>query len=242
MQSTTVAAPGAAGAPGYALHSDLAQFCLPAAGRDVNRKLAYVNSICILFLAIGIAGIHPPRLEQKVPEPVQEFTQVEIVQPPEPPKTEPQPQQEQPQEQPDTPVDMPQVATVVARDPAQVTFAIPVQGPVVFAPAKLAQAPPAVLPKPTTRTVVKLTSSEGGTHPDPKYPQAALEQRQQGTVSVVITVNPDGSVESVEVKKGSGYLTLDRHVTQWIKSRFKFLPVETGEKRYFEKDFVFQLQ
>src|SRR5437762_12915966 len=91
-------------ATGYALHSDLAQFCLPAANRDANRKLAYVNSICSLFLAIGLAGINPPVLEQKVPEPVEQFVPVEIVQPPEPPKTEPQPQELDPQPQPDTPV------------------------------------------------------------------------------------------------------------------------------------------
>src|SRR5437773_8430263 len=93
--------PGQFNAPGYALHSDLAQFCLPAANRDANRKLAYVNSICLLFLAIGIAGINPPRLEQKVPEPIQQFVPVEIIQPPEPPKIEPQPQQEDPEPQPD---------------------------------------------------------------------------------------------------------------------------------------------
>ena len=57
-----------------------------------------------------------------------------------------------------------------------------------------------------------------------------------------MTVSPDGSVESVEIKKSSGYGILDRHVTQWVKTRFKFLPIESGEKRYFEKDFVFQLQ
>jgi protein TonB len=240
--SSAVGGPGQFNAPGYALHSDLAQFCLPAANRDANRKLAYVNSICSLFLGIGLAGINPPPLEQRIPEPVQQFVPVEIVQPPEPPKTEPQPQEQNPEPQPDTPVQMPQVATVVAADPTQARFAVPVEGPVVFAPAKFAQAPPPAPPKPVARTVVKLTGSEGGTHPDPSYPRAALEQRQQGTVTVVMTVNPDGSVESIEIKKGSGYVTLDRHVTQWIKTRFKFLPVETNEQRYFEKDFVFQLQ
>src|SRR5437773_2438211 len=233
---------GAANAPGYSLHSDIAQFCLPAANRDANRKLAYVNSICLLFLAVGIAGLNPPKLEQKIPEPVQEFVPVEIVQPPEPPKVEPQPQQEQPEQQPDTPVEMPQVATVVAADPSQVQFAVPVEGPVVFAPAKFAQAPPPAPPKPAGRTVVKLTGAEGGTHPDPSYPRAALEQRQQGTVTVVMTVNPDGSVESIEIKKSAGYMTLDRHVTQWVKNRFKFLPITADEKRYFEKDVDFQLQ
>ncbi len=226
----------------YALHSDLAQFCLPAANRDANRYLAYVNSICTLFLAIGLAGINPPPLDQRVPEPVQQFVPVEIVQPPEPPKTEPQPREENPEPQPDTPTLMPQVATIVAADPTQVKFAVPVEGPVVFAPAKFAQAPPPAPPKPGARTVVRLTGNEGGSHPDPSYPRAALEQRQQGTVTIVMTVNPDGSVESIEVKKSSGYVTLDRHVTQWVKTRFKFLPVDTGELRYFEKDFVFQLQ
>src|SRR5437764_6284461 len=154
---SAAASSGAANAPGYSLHSDIAQFCLPAANRDANRKLAYVNSICMLFLAIGIAGLNPPRLEQRVPEPAQEFVPIDIVQPLEPPKTEPQPQEEQPDPQPDTPVEMPQVAIVVAANPSQVTFAVPVQGPVVFAPARLAQAPPPAPPKPASRTVVKLT-------------------------------------------------------------------------------------
>src|SRR5256884_4322790 len=97
---SAAASSGAANAPGYALHSDIAQFCLPAANRDANRKLAYVNSICLLFLVIGLAGLNPPKLEQKFPERAQEFVPVEIVQPPEPPKVEPQPQQEQPEQQP----------------------------------------------------------------------------------------------------------------------------------------------
>src|SRR6266508_747799 len=173
MNSATISARstsalGASGAiepRGYALHSDLAQFCLPAASRDTNRKLAYVNSICLLFLAIGLAGLNPPRLQQKVPEPIQVFVPIEIAQPPEPPKTEPQPQEQEPDRQPDTPVEMPQVATVVA------------------------SAPPTA-----TRAVVKMPAAAGGTHPEPSYPRAALEQREQGTVTVVMTVAPDGSV------------------------------------------------
>src|SRR5687767_13851968 len=90
--SSAVRGPGQSNVPGYALHSDLAQYCLPAANRDSYRKLAYVNSICSLFVLIGLAGVNPPVLEQKVPEPVLHFVPVEIVQPPEPPKTEPQPQ------------------------------------------------------------------------------------------------------------------------------------------------------
>src|SRR5437763_13722997 len=182
-ESSAVGGPGHFNASGYALHSDLAQFCLPAATRDANRKLAYVNSICLLFLVVGLAGLNPPKIEQRVPEPIQEFVPVEIVQPPEPPKTEPQLQQD-PEQQPDKPVDMPQIATVVAADPSQVKFAVPVEGPVDFAPAKFDQAPPPAPPKPASRTVVKMTGAEGGSHPEPSYQRAALEQRQQGTVTV----------------------------------------------------------
>lgn len=240
--SPVVRGPGQFNAPGYALHSDLAQYCLPAANRDVHRKLAYVNSICSLFLLIGLAGVNPPILEQRVPEPVQQFVPLEIVQPPEPPKTEPQPQEENPEPQPDTQVVMPQIATVVAADPTQVKFAVPVEGPVVFAPAKFAQAPPPAPPKPAGRTVVKMTGSEGGTYPAPSYPRAALEQRQEGTVTLLIGVNPDGSVESVEVKTSSGRVTLDRAAVQHVKTKYKFLPISTDEIRYFEKDIQYQLQ
>src|SRR5438477_9976714 len=95
--SSAVGGPAQFNAPRYALHSDLAQFCLPAANRDANRILAYVNSICLLFLAIGVAGLNPPKLQQKLPEPIQAFIPVEIVPRPEPPKVEPQPQQEAPE-------------------------------------------------------------------------------------------------------------------------------------------------
>jgi protein TonB len=239
---SAVGGPGQFDTPGYALHSDLAQFCLPAANRDAYRKLAYVNSLCLLFLVIGLAGINPPVLEQKVPEPVQQFVPVEIVQPPEPPKTEPQPQEPNPEPQPDTPVAIPQVATVVAADPTQVKFAVPVEGPVVFAPAKFAQAPPPAPPKPAGRTVVKMTGAEGGTYPAPSYPRAALEQRQEGTVTLIIGVKPDGSVDSVELKTSSGHVTLDRAAVQHVKTKYKFLPISTDEIRYFEKDIQFQLQ
>jgi len=61
QSTSTPGAPGAFDAQGYALQSDLAQFCLPAVNRDGNRKLAYVNSICFVFLAVGVAGLDPPK-------------------------------------------------------------------------------------------------------------------------------------------------------------------------------------
>jgi TonB family protein len=226
---------------GYRLTSDIAQFCLPDSSRDANRRLAYVNSICFLFLVIGLIGFQQPKVVQKELPPLPEIVPVVYTPPEEQPKPEPQPQPDEPEPQPQNVVDMPKIATVVAADPSQVKFAIPVQGPVIFAPAQFA-APPATPPKPTTRTVQKLTDAVGGTRPNPPYPRSALEQRQEGTVIVVITVNPDGSIQAVEVKKSSGYFTLDRHVVNWIKEKFKFLPIETNEVRLYEKDFEFSVK
>src|ERR1035438_3986505 len=42
--------------PAYELKDDLSRLCLPSASRDVNLKLAWANSVCLLFLLIGIAG------------------------------------------------------------------------------------------------------------------------------------------------------------------------------------------
>src|ERR1700744_4528678 len=44
------------GNPGYQLKGDLARLCLPEANRDADRNLAWVNSVCILFLIIGLVG------------------------------------------------------------------------------------------------------------------------------------------------------------------------------------------
>ena len=43
-------------APGYELKNELARLCLSTARREPERKLAWVNSVCILFLLIGILG------------------------------------------------------------------------------------------------------------------------------------------------------------------------------------------
>jgi hypothetical protein len=40
----------------YELKDDLARLCLTSARRDPNQKLAWINSICILFLIIGTVG------------------------------------------------------------------------------------------------------------------------------------------------------------------------------------------
>ena len=50
-----------AGAPDRAWLSDLVKLCLPQEFRNSNRKLAWINSICLLFLLVGVVGLKSPR-------------------------------------------------------------------------------------------------------------------------------------------------------------------------------------
>ncbi|MBI3850907.1 MAG: energy transducer TonB [Verrucomicrobia bacterium] len=223
----------------YALASELARLSLPEASQDVNRRLAWVNSICLLFLAIGVMGLKAPRVIEKPLSEVQDIVPVVYIPPEEPPKIEPDRPPDQP-EQTSEAVDTPQVVTVVAANPAAAAFAVPVEGPVILAPVKFASAPPP--PKPAAPKIMRFTGTDGGIYPEPNYPRAALEQRQQGTVTLLMTVDSKGNVTSVEIKRSSGYSTLDRHASQWVQKNYKFLPIDSTENRLVEHDVVFQLR
>src|SRR6266487_229907 len=146
----TMEQPASVVTPGerHELVSDLAKLCLPQAFQDPNKKLAWANSVCFLFLVIGLIGLKPPKtIEKPLTQPT-DIVPVVFTPPEEQPKVEPQPQTEEPEPQPDSPQDVPQVATVVAADPKAAAFAVPVEGPVIFAPVAKASPPPAVAPKP----------------------------------------------------------------------------------------------
>ena len=77
------------GAPlnrGYSLNSELARLCLPLAFEDPNRRLAWVNSICLLFLAVALVGWRAPDVLFQPFENPQEF--IPIVDQPPPPAAE----------------------------------------------------------------------------------------------------------------------------------------------------------
>src|SRR5438128_1398194 len=90
-----------AGRPGaYELSSDLSKLCLPSEFQEPQRKLAWVDSICFLFLVIGLVGIKAQKVVERPLTQVAEV-RVEIYTPPEEqPKIQPEikPDEMQPQE------------------------------------------------------------------------------------------------------------------------------------------------
>jgi TonB family protein len=233
-------------APGaYALSDDLARLCLPQEYRDSYRGLAWVNSVCLLFLVIGLIGLNPPPIAKRELPPLNEIIPIVIEQPDEPPEPETKTENEPPPETTEIITDQPVVATVVAANPANVAFALPVKGPVILAPAKFA-APPAreIRPTQNTSTVTKLTRDEedwGGRSEKPEYPSLAQRRGYQGKVLLEIGFDANGAVASVTVKVSSGYTLLDEAAILKVKNDLR-LRTPPGQPRIYTKEFTFQLR
>src|SRR5947209_12121131 len=147
MNSASLASSSPADARGYSLSSDLAKLCLPAEFSDTNRKLAWVNSICFLFLLIGLVGLKAPKVVQRPLTQPAEVVPVVFTPPEEQPKIQPEVKPNEPLPQ-ETPLETPQVAPVVAAvDPPAIAFAVPIPGAVSGVPARFAPPPPPVLPQ-----------------------------------------------------------------------------------------------
>jgi len=223
----------------YQLSDDLARLCLPQEWKDSYRTLAWVDSVCFLFLIVGLVGLHPPKVIHKPLSDLVEAVPVIFTPPDEPPKAESEakPDEEQPQ---DTPTEAPQVVQVVAAaDPTSVAFAVPVQGAVAIAPAAhLATPPPPVNQPPPPRAMqFNPNVGDGGSYPPPSYPGIAQRNHSEGTVTIEIAVEASGEISSVKVFKSSGFGVLDDAATDVVKHRWRFPP---GQPRLYHWPCIFK--
>jgi protein TonB len=227
----------------YRLSDDLARLCLPQEYADSYRTLAWVNSICLLFLLVGLVGLKPSQIIVRKISPPSESVPVVFTPPEEQPKPEPQMKQEEPDEQPpETPNDVPQVAQVVAAaDSSAVAFAVPVPGAVAISPmAHLATPPPPNVQAPPAKPQTFNPNAGGeGTFPEPNYPSLAVRNHYQGTVIVEIMVEESGAISSAKVFKTSGFSMLDDAALQVVQRRWRFPP---GPKRWLHWPCQFKLQ
>jgi len=215
--------------PGYALKDELARLCLPTTSREPERKLAWVNSVCILFLLIGIFGARQGAIVIKTVPPIQQAVPVVVL----PTVLPPQPVAPKP-EQPAQQNNQPRVLVALPNAP-DVNFGIPTAGTLVV-PAALA-APPQ--PAPVRIGSVSNTGA-GGERPEPPYPPIALQTGEQGTVVLLLTGDDAGNVVSVKVKTSSGFPVLDYATVDFIKRHWR-LPTDIGT-RLFQTSITYQLQ
>jgi TonB family protein len=218
---------------GYELKSGLARLCLPSENLDGNFKLAWVNSICVLFLIIGIAGARRGIISIKPVPPIREIVPI-VVMPQALPPQKIIPQRVQPQEQ----HEQPRVLVALPNTP-NVNFSVPTIG-TIAASGTLASAPP-LNPLQTPMQISSIgATGTGGERPEPPYPQLAMQSGEQGTMVLLLHSDEAGNVTSVEVKESCGYPFLDRAAVEFIKNHWH-LPVNGGT-RLFRTSITYKLQ
>ena len=217
----------------YELKDSLALCSLPAAQRDANLKLAWTNSVCILFLLIGIAGARRGIISIKPAPPLQEIIPVVVA---------PQmlPPQETTQQKPEdeTKHDALPVVVVIPQTP-NINFSVPTIGGLVV-PANLASAPPLEPLRTKTQIGSLNNTGSGGERPIPPYPLIAKQTGEQGTVVLLLGGDAAGNIVSVDVKESSGFPILDRATVDFIKRRWH-LPPGLGNQ-LFQTSITYKLQ
>jgi TonB family protein len=233
------------GAGGYRLKSELARVCLPAPHAHDQRNLAWTNSICLVFLLIGLVGFRPKPPPPIAIKPLEEAQPVIIeALPPPPPAAVEQPA-DNPLEKPDTPP--PRVVLVTRESPA-IKFSVPTPGGTLVVPEALAVAPPAPIsepqatapPRPEPVQPSRLENTgKGGDRPKPDYPRMAEQLGQQGTVVLLLTADEAGVIIAVELKESSGSSILDHAAADFVKKHWT-VP-QGGRGRLFQARIDYKL-
>ncbi|QIK96312.1 energy transducer TonB [Sphingomonas sp. HDW15A] len=145
---------------------------------------------------------------------------------------EPPPPEEPPPPPEDTPLPPPPmvsappplVQTQIQTPQIQTTPVI--QPPMPPTPVVTPPAPPAPPPAPRITQPKSVVGSLQGLIRNDDYPPNAIENDEQGTVSVVLTIGTNGRVSDCSVSGSSGSRTLDSTTCRILKSRAKFTPAQ----------------
>jgi len=155
-----------------------------------------------------------------------------IVEPlPPPPQAAPEPQNQDSsdEEKPEAPQ-----VTVVTPESPSINFSVPTIGNLVV-PNAIATAPPLNPMRPAavlkTAPSTLLTTGSGGERPQPPYPKIALDQGQQGAVTLAMTVDDSGAITAVSVKESSGFPMLDRGALDFVRRHWR-VPAGQGTRSY----------
>ena len=217
------------------METDLPRYCLELDPAEAQRMLAWVNSICFIFLVIGVFNLKPsspaihrtppatleiaPTIIEPLVTPIQTITANST---PEEASSDRASENNSP-------------AVMVTLDSPAVAFSVPTVGNVLV-PFTMAQAPP---PRPM-QTVVAISAPRieqigvtgiGGSRPSPPYPEDCLMNREEGRVVLLIDVEESGKISSVSVKESSGHSRLDRTTADYVRQHWFFVPAN-GARRY----------
>ena len=95
------------------------------------------------------------------------------------------------------------------------------------------------LPCTTVPTVLN-TTGNSGERPQPPYPKIALDQGEQGSVMLRMTVDDAGLIKTIEVAQSSGFPVLDHSALEFVKRHWT-VPPGKGT-RIYEATINYKLQ
>lgn len=232
--------------------------------RDAHLPSTWTTAICLAVLTVGIHGAtYPvvPPVEMVVALDTGDSVDLEEFEPPPPGPAEPE---EQVEEEIIEEVEIPPLPELQAPlTPPEMTEILPLEEiqqpppPVAKPPAPKPepQKPKPVARRPTSApsqnagsgtgnsngsgAPTLFTRSGGGRFPHPSYPSSARSAKQQGTVRLIVTVEPSGLPGAVSVQSSSGFPALDSAASDHVRRRWRW---PSGDMRRFIVPVRFVLQ
>jgi TonB family protein len=136
------------------------------------------------------------------------------------------------------------VAAAFSKD---IPFPVPVPGVTALVPPRFAPPPPLNLTPPPApppppeikRERFRPNVTAKGSFPEIRYVSGTLPTGTTAVLEVLIDVNADGTVETVDIEKSTGSIELDRKTVQHIRSRWRWEP---GEARKYSYEITFQVR
>jgi periplasmic protein TonB len=185
-----------------------------------NRTLAIVFVVVIQF-ALGYA-IVTGLAYNVIKKTVQDLKTFDVEEQPPPPEKPPPPPKDMPKVPP-PPMIPPSLVQLKAPEPPIQTVTtpnIPPMAPPVMAPPRPAPPPP-----PRQSQARSLTGSLQGLISSDDYPPSALDNNEQGSVQVTLTIGPSGRVAGCS-PSGSASSTLKSATCRLLTSRARFSPAQ----------------
>ena len=184
-----------------------------------NRTVAIIM-VVVLQAALGYAIITglAYNVIKKAAEDLKTF---DVEEEPPPPEELPPP----PKDMPDVPPPPTTPPPLVRMQIAPPTIAVQEAPPPVI--PRLAPAPPAPPPPPRQSQPRSLTGEIQGLITGDDYPPSALDNNEQGSVQVTLTVGPTGRVSGCSAT-GSASSTLKNATCRLLSARAKFSPAKDG--------------
>jgi protein TonB len=226
--------------------SDLFRLCLREEAREPARFLAWANSVCLLFLVVGLIGFWRPSVRVGTALPA--FDSVPVAWTvPEPERkigsllTKSIGQAEIPLEAPDALApEIPKVASVASVTiPEKIAFPVLPKSERPLAGQEQAKGPGQHYVPARPIAFQPSTSGAEAFTPPPEYPPRALRTGREGTVIIEFSVRPAGEVHSVTVHTTSGYGDLDEAAMAVVRDKWRFGP---GSPRSYLWACTFQIK